>query len=186
VIEGAAAMTRLQDKYSKEIVPAMMKKFHITNHMAVPRLKKITVSMGVGKATQEKKRIDAAAKELGLITGQKPVITKARMSVAGFKVRQGMPIGCAVTLRGRRMYEFLDRLISVAIPRIRDFRGVPAKSFDGRGSYSMGLTEQIVFPEVNIDQVEFPQGMNIAMHISGGSDEQSYELLNLFGMPFRR
>ncbi len=179
-------MARLMEKYKTEIVPAMMKRFQISNRMAVPRIQKIVVSMGVGKATLEKKRIDAAAKELGMITGQKALVTQARVSVAGFKVRQGMPIGCVVTLRGRRMYEFLDRLVSVAIPRIRDFRGLPRKSFDGRGNYNLGISEQIVFPEVNIDQVEFPQGMNVNITISGGSDERSYELLNMFGMPFRR
>jgi large subunit ribosomal protein L5 len=179
-------MARLLEKYQKEIAPAMMERFHITNRMAIPKLRKVVVSVGVGKATQEKKRIDLAVKELALITGQKPLITKARKSVAGFKLRQGMPIGCVVTLRGRRMYEFLDRLVSIAIPRIRDFRGLPRDAFDGRGNYNLGISEQTVFPEVNIDQVEFPQGMNINLQISGGSDERSYELLNLFGLPFRR
>jgi large subunit ribosomal protein L5 len=179
-------MARLQDRYREEIVPQIMERFSIENIMAVPRIDKISVNMGVGAATENRRRLDTAMADLGTITGQRPAITRARGSHSGFKVREGNAIGCRVTLRGARMYEFLDRLISIAIPRIRDFRGLPSKSFDGRGNYSMGLSEQIVFPEINIDKVEFPQGMNITITIRNSTDEQSFELLRLFGMPFKR
>ena len=179
-------MARLKEKYHADIVPQLMKKFGLTNRLAAPRIEKITVNMGVGKATENKSRLEKASKELAQITGQKPAIRRARRSVAGFKLREGNPIGCKVTLRGDRMYEFLDRLISIAIPRVRDFRGLPPKSFDGRGNYSMGFTEQIVFPEINIDSVEFVQGMDVTFTISGGQDNHSFELLRLFGMPFRQ
>jgi large subunit ribosomal protein L5 len=179
-------MIRLKEKYTKEIVPTMVESFSYSNSLAVPRLDKITVSMGVGEVISEAKRLDAAAKDLALITGQKPIITKAKKSVAGFRLREGMSIGCKVTLRGDRMYEFFDRLISIVIPRIRDFRGFPEKSFDGRGNYSLGLSEQIVFPEISIDKVDYVQGMNVTVTIAKSSDEESLELMQLFGFPFRR
>jgi large subunit ribosomal protein L5 len=178
-------MARLMDKYRSEVVPALMERFGIQNRMAVPRIDKVVVNMGVGKATENKKFLDDAARDLGVITGQKPKITTARGSVSGFRLREGNPIGCMVTLRGRRMYEFLDRLISIVIPRIRDFRGVSPRAFDGRGNYSMGLAEQIVFPEIDIDSVEQAQGMNITITIKNGTDEMSFELLKGLGMPFR-
>ena len=164
----------------------MMEKFSYGNLLAVPRLEKITVSMGVGKTIENAKRLDAAVKDLALITGQRPVVSKAKKSVASFRLRKGMKIGCKVTLRGRGMFDFLDRLISIVIPRIRDFRGFSTKAFDGQGNYSLGLTEQIVFPEINIDDVEFVQGMNIAMTIPRSSDEESLAIFELFGFPFRR
>lgn len=179
-------MARLLDKYRKEVMPAMMEKFAYANPMAVPKLTKIVVSMGVGRAVENRKILDAAAKDLAVVTGQKAVITKARKSVSGFKLREGYAVGCKVTLRGKRMFEFLDRLISVVVPRIRDFRGLPTEAFDGRGNYNMGLTEQIVFPEVSIDDVEFVQGMNINFSITGKSDEASLEMLRMMGMPFKR
>ncbi|MBI4602318.1 MAG: 50S ribosomal protein L5 [Planctomycetes bacterium] len=179
-------MARLRDKYAQEIVPRMMERFTYKNLHAVPRLGKITVSMGVGKAVENSKRIDAAVKDLSQITGQKPVVTKARKSIAGFKLRQGMSVGAKVTLRGSRMYEFFDRLISVVIPRIRDFRGFSPRAFDGQGNYSLGLTEQLVFPEVNVDDVEFVQGLNVSLTIDRSSDEESLALLEMFGFPFRR
>ena len=175
---------RLAERYQQEIVPELVKRFGYGNLMAVPRLTKIVVDMGVGAATENKERLDKAAAELALIVGQKPQITKARKSVAAFKVREGQPIGCKVTLRRERMYEFLDRLVGGALPRVRDFRGLSSRSFDGRGNYTFGVTEQIVFPEVNVDKVETPQGMHITLCISGESDEESRELLRLFGMPF--
>ncbi|MBI4582781.1 MAG: 50S ribosomal protein L5 [Planctomycetes bacterium] len=179
-------MARLLEKYRSEIVPKMKEQFKYSNVHAVPRLEKITVSMGVGKAVENAKRMEAAAKEIASITGQKPLVSRAKKSISGFHLRQGVSIGCKVTLRGRRMYEFFDRLISLVIPRIRDFRGFPAKAFDGRGNYSLGLTEQIVFPEISIDDVEFVQGMNIAITIKSSSDEESLALLEHFGFPFRR
>jgi large subunit ribosomal protein L5 len=179
-------MARLLDKYRSEIVPKMMEHFGYSNVNAVPRFDKITVSMGVGKAIENNKRIEQAQRHLGVITGQKPVVTRATKSIAGFKLRQGMAVGTKVTLRGRRMFEFLDRLIAVAVPRIRDFRGLSPKAFDGRGNYSMGLTEQVVFPEIGVDDVEFVQGMNVAITIDRSSDEESRALLEFFGFPFRR
>jgi len=182
-----ANISRLRRLYDEEIVPKLQKQFGLENRLAVPRLEKITVNMGVGRATENKARLEKAAKELALIAGQKPVICRARRSVAGFKVREGNPIGCKVTLRGERMYEFLDRLINIVIPRVRDFRGLSPKAFDGYGNYSMGLTEQIVFPEIDIDSVEGDlQGMNITLTITGNQDDRSFELLRAFGMPFRR
>jgi large subunit ribosomal protein L5 len=178
-------MARLKDKYREEVVPGLMERFGIKNRMAVPRIEKITVNMGVGKATENKKFLDDAARDLGIIAGQKPKITTARGSVSGFRLREGNPIGCMVTLRGRRMYEFLDRLISIVMPRIRDFRGISPRAFDGRGNYSMGLSEQIVFPEIDLDSVEQTQGMNITITIRNGTDETSHELLKGLGMPFR-
>jgi large subunit ribosomal protein L5 len=179
-------MARLGEKYKQEIVPRMMERFSYGNIHAVPRLQKIVVSMGVGKAVENNKRIDAAVKDLGTITGQKPVVTRAKKSIAGFKVREGMNVGAKVTLRGDRMYEFFDRLISIVIPRIRDFRGFSPRAFDGQGNYSLGLSEQLVFPEVSVDDVEFVQGLNINLTIDRSNNEESLALLEMFGFPFRR
>lgn len=164
----------------------MKERFGYLNNHQVPSLEKITVTMGVGKATENQKRIESAQRELTLIAGQKALVTKAKKSIAGFKVRKGMNVGCKVTLRGPRMYEFFDRLISLVIPRIRDFRGLSPRSFDGRGNYSMGLSEQIVFPEISIDDVEFIQGLNITITMRNSSDEESLALLDFFGVPFRK
>lgn len=179
-------MSRLLEKYKSEIAPALMSKFSITNVMAVPKIEKIILSMGVGKATENKNRVDAAVKDLSLIAGQKPVVTLARKSVANFKLRQGERIGCKVTLRGKRMYEFLDRLINLSLPKIKDFRGLSPKGFDEAGNYNLGINEQLVFPEINIDSVEFVQGLNVAICISGKNATASYELLALLGMPFKK
>jgi large subunit ribosomal protein L5 len=176
---------RLRDRYFKEIQPVVMKELGIDNPMAAPKLEKIIVNMGVGEATQNAKLIDPAATEVGQITGQKPVITKARKSIAAFKVREGMPIGVMVTLRGDRMYEFFDRLVNVALPRVRDFRGVPTKSFDGRGNYTLGVRDQLIFPEIDYAKVEKTKGMNITIVTSAGSDDQARSLLKAMGMPFR-
>ena len=178
-------MTRLLEKYQKQVVQQLIKKFEYKNKLSVPKLLKIVVNMGVGKAVDNKKLIEEATKHLTIVTGQKPLVTVAKKAIAGFKLRKGQAIGCKVTLRGKRMFEFLDRLISIVLPRIRDFRGISQKAFDGRGNYTLGLTEQIVFPEISIDSVEFVQGMDITMVITGNSNEQSYELLKLLGMPFR-
>jgi large subunit ribosomal protein L5 len=177
--------TRLQERYNKEIVPALAKKFGRANRLSLPKLSKIVLNMGVGKALQDKERMKQSAEHLGLIAGQRPQITKARVAVSGFRLREGNEIGCRVTLRGRRMYEFLDRLVNVALPRIRDFRGTNPKSFDGNGNYSMGLTEQLVFPEIDPDKVSFTQGMDITFVTTTKSDDEARELLRLFGMPFR-
>ena len=185
-MENRLNMARLKEKYEKEIVGKLKERFSITNPMATPRLKKIVLNMGIGKAIENKERLDAAVIDLAAIAGQKPIITKATKSIAGFKLREGMPIGVKVTLRRERMYEFLDRLVSIALPRIRDFRGISPESFDGHGNYSLGITEQSVFPEVNVDKLQFVQGMDITFVISGNSDEQSRELLREFGMPFSR
>ena len=176
---------RMKAKYEAEIVKAMTEKFGYTNPLQVPRLEKITLNMGVGEASQDKKKVTTAAEEMALIAGQKPVITKAKKSIAQFKLREGMPIGCKVTLRRDRMYEFLDRLITVAMPRIRDFRGVNPKSFDGRGNYAMGLKEQIVFPEISYDKIDKVRGMDIIVTTTAKSDEEARELLRLFGFPFQ-
>jgi large subunit ribosomal protein L5 len=178
---------RLQERYHKEILKQLVEKIHRTNPHSLPKLQKIVVNMGVGKATTggDKNRVEQAAEQLAQITGQKAQIRKARVAVSGFKLREGMEIGCRVTLRGRRMYEFLDRLISIALPRIRDFRGVNPKSFDGNGNYSMGLAEQLVFPEIDPDKATFTQGMDITMVTSTGSDDEARDLLRMFGMPFR-
>ncbi len=178
-------MARLQDKYKTEIVPKLQEKLGRKNVLSLPRLQKIVVNMGVGKALQDKNRMEQAAEQLTSIAGQRCQITKARIAVSAFRLRQGNEIGCRVTLRGRRMYEFLDRLVSVALPRIRDFRGVNPKSFDGNGNYTVGLTEQMVFPEIDPDKVNFTQGMDITFVTSTRSDDESRELLRLFGMPFR-
>jgi large subunit ribosomal protein L5 len=178
-------MTRLKDKYRDEVVPELQKQFSYSSPMAIPKIAKVHVNLGLGEAIQNAKLLDAAAKELGRITGQKPVITKARKSIANFKLRQGMPIGCAVTLRGDRMYEFLDRLISIAMPRIRDFRGVSPKSFDGRGNYTLGLKEQTIFPEIDYSKVDNVKGMNITIVTTARNDSEALSLLRGMGMPFR-
>jgi large subunit ribosomal protein L5 len=178
-------MARLLDRYHKEIVPALGTKLGRKNKLSLPRLQKIIVNMGVGKALQDKNRMKEAADQLGQITGQRAQVTKARIAVSGFRLREGNEIGCRVTLRGRRMYEFLDRLISTALPRIRDFRGVNPKSFDGNGNYSLGLAEQAVFPEIDPDKVTFAQGMDVTFVTSTRNDDEARELLRAFGMPFR-
>jgi large subunit ribosomal protein L5 len=173
------------ERYQKEITPRLAERLGRKNRLSLPRLQKIVVNMGVGKALQDKNRMEQSAEQLTQITGQRAQITKARIAVSGFRLREGNEIGCRVTLRGRRMYEFLDRLISVALPRIRDFRGVNPKSFDGHGNYSMGLSEQMVFPEIDPDKVTFTQGMDITFVTSTNSDDEARELLRSFGMPFR-
>jgi large subunit ribosomal protein L5 len=175
---------RMKARYDAEIVKAMTEKFGYKNAMEVPRIEKITLNMGVGDAVQDKKKVETAAAEMELIAGQKPVVTKAKKSIAGFKLREGMPIGCKVTLRRERMYEFLDRLITIAMPRIRDFRGVSAKSFDGRGNYALGLKEQIIFPEINYDRIDQVRGMDVIVTTSARTDDEARELLRLFGFPF--
>lgn len=175
---------RLKAKYDAEIAKAMQAKFGYKNVMEIPRLEKITLNMGVGEASQDKKKVQTAAAEMELIAGQKPVITKAKKSIAQFKLREGMPIGCKVTLRRERMYEFLDRLVTVAMPRIRDFRGLNPKSFDGRGNYAMGLKEQIIFPEISYDQIDKVRGMDIIVTTTAKTDDEARELLRLFGFPF--
>lgn len=176
---------RLKEKYEKEIVKLLMKSGKYKNVMQVPRLEKICVNMGVGSAIQNIKELESASENLALITGQKPVITKAKKSIAGFKLRQGNPIGCMVTLRGNRMFEFLDRLLSVAIPRVRDFRGLSKSSFDGKGNYTLGIKEQLIFPEINYDNVLSVKGMNITITTSTGDNSNALELLEAFGFPFR-
>jgi len=178
-------MARLRDLYKAKIVPELKKEFGYGTVMAVPKVDKVVISMGIGKATQDKKYIELARKDLAIISGQQPVACKAKKSVSNFKVRQGQETGLKVTLRGARMYEFLDRLINLAIPRVRDFRGLDPNSFDGRGNYSMGLGEQSVFPEINPAKVEFQQGMNITFTTTARTDEEARRLLSLFGMPFR-
>src|ERR687885_220628 len=175
---------RLKRDYDERIVPAMTEKFGYKNRFEVPKLEKIVINMGVGEATQDKKKVETAASEMELIAGQKPVITKAKKSIAQFKLREGMPIGVKVTLRRERMYEFLDRLVTVALPRVRDFRGLNPKSFDGRGNYAMGLKEQIVFPEINYDRIEKVRGMDIIVTTTARTDEEARELLRLFNFPF--
>ena len=176
---------RLHERYQQEIVTRLGEKLGRKNKLSLPRLKKVVVNMGVGKALQEKNRMEAAADQLGQITGQRAQVTKAKVAVSGFRLREGNEIGCRVTLRGKRMYEFLDRLISIALPRIRDFRGVNPKSFDGHGNYSLGLAEQMVFPEIDPDKVNFTQGMDVTIVTSTDSDDEARELLRSFGMPFR-
>jgi large subunit ribosomal protein L5 len=178
-------MARLMERYQKEIVSQLGKKLGRENRLSLPRLSKIVVNMGVGKALQDKTRMEQSAEQLTQIAGQRAQIRKARIAVSGFRLRQGNEIGCRVTLRGRRMYEFMDRLISVALPRIRDFRGVNPKSFDGNGNYTMGLSEQVVFPEIDPDKVTFTQGMDITFVTSTSNDDEARELLRAFGMPFR-
>ena len=178
-------MSRLREQYEQVVKPNLMKEFGYKNPLQAPRLEKIVVNMGVGEAVQDSKRVDAAVQELSLITGQKPVVTRAKKSIATFKLRQGMPIGAKVTLRKERMYEFLDRLITVALPRVRDFRGVPANSFDGRGNYSLGLKEQIVFPEIDYDRVDQVRGMDVVIVTTAKTDDEARALLRGFDMPFQ-
>ena len=178
-------MSRLRERYEKDVAPALRKEFGYKNVMAVPKIEKIVVNMGLGEATQNAKIIDAGADEVARITGQKPVTTRAKKSIAQFKVRKGMPIGAMVTLRGERMWEFLDRLVSVALPRVRDFRGVSPRGFDGRGNYTLGLKDQLLFPEIDYMKVDKARGMNISVVTTAKTDEESRKLLQLLGMPFR-
>jgi large subunit ribosomal protein L5 len=177
---------RLRERYRTEILPSLIKQFNYTNRMQVPEVKKVVINMGLGEAVGNVKVIDAAVEELATISGQKPVVTRAKKSEAAFKLRAGMPIGCKVTLRGERMYEFLDRLLCVALPRIRDFRGVPTKSFDGRGNYSLGIREQLIFPEIRYDKVDMTRGMDICVATSARTDEEARALLEHLGFPFRK
>ncbi|MCS1352567.1 50S ribosomal protein L5 [Mechercharimyces sp. CAU 1602] len=177
---------RLKEKFNQEITPALIKKFEYASPMQVPKLEKIVINMGVGEAVQNPKVLDSAVADLTKISGQKPVITKAKKSIAGFKLREGMPIGCKVTLRGERMYHFLDKLINAALPRVRDFRGVSAKAFDGRGNYTLGLKEQLMFPEIEYDKVDKVRGMDIIIVTTSNTDEEARELLKEMGMPFRK
>ena len=179
-------MSRLHDLYTSEIVDAMVKKFGYKNIMEVPKLDKIVINMGVGEAKDNSKILDVAVKELETIAGQKAVLTRAKNSVANFKIREGMPIGCKVTLRGERMYEFLDRLVNLALPRVRDFRGVSADSFDGRGNYALGIKEQIIFPEIEYDKIDKVRGMDVIVVTTAKTDEEARELLRLFNMPFKK
>src|SRR5690349_22635957 len=184
--KGEGYTPRLKADYEERIVKAMIEKFGYKNKLEVPRLDKIVINMGVGEATQDKKKVEAAAAEMQAISGQKPVITKAKKSIAQFKLREGMPIGAKVTLRRDRMFEFLDRLVTIALPRVRDFRGLNPKSFDGRGNYAMGLKEQIIFPEINYDQIEKVRGMDIIVTTTAKTDDEARELLRLFNFPFPR
>lgn len=177
-------MARLKDKYLNEVVPGLQEQFKYTNVMAIPKLDKVVINIGLGEAVQNPKALDAALNDLTLITGQKPVVTRAKKSIAGFKLREGMPVGVKVTLRGDRMYEFVDRLVSVALPRVRDFRGVSPKSFDGRGNYSLGLKEQLIFPEIEYDKIDKLRGMEIVFATTAKTDEEGRALLKLLGMPF--
>ena len=179
-------MERLSQKYRKELVPALQTRFKYTSVMAVPRLEKIVINMGVGEARENIKVLDAAADELSMITGQRAVVRRAKKSIANFKIRQGMPIGCMVTLRGRRMYEFFDRLVSIALPRVRDFRGVSPGAFDGRGNYTLGVQDALIFPEVTYGKIEKVKGMNVSIVTTARSDEESRALLEMMGMPFRK
>ncbi len=178
-------ITRLHEKYRKEAMPALTKRFGYKNAMAVPRVEKVTVNIGLGEASQNVKLLDTAAAELGLITGQKPIITRAKKSIANFKIRRGMPIGCMVTLRGERMYEFLDRLSAIVFPRVRDFKGLAPNSFDGRGNYTLGIKDQLVFPEIDYTRVDKIKGMNVTITTTAHTDEEGRELLKLLGVPFR-
>ncbi len=184
-IHRSGIMTRLKDYYLKEVVPALVKEFNYKNRMEIPKLEKIVVNMGLGEAIQNIKILDSAVVELSMIVGQRPVITKAKRSIATFKLRQGMPIGCRVTLRREKMYEFFDRLVNVALPRVRDFRGISSKSFDGRGNFSVGLKEQIIFPEIDYDKIDKIKGMNIAIVTSAKTDDEARQLLKLMGLPFK-
>ncbi|MBI2149520.1 MAG: 50S ribosomal protein L5 [Acidobacteria bacterium] len=183
---GPREPSRLRVRYSKEIVPALMKHFKYKNVMAVPKLEKIVINMGLGEAIANAKIVDVAVDELGRISGQRPVVTRAKKSIANFKLRQNMPIGAAVTLRGERMFEFLDRLTSVVLPRVRDFRGVSTKSFDGRGNYTLGLRDQLIFPEISYEKVDKIRGMNVTIVTTARTDDEARELLKQFGMPFRQ
>ncbi len=179
-------MSRLREQYKSEIVPALIKHFKYPNVMAVPRLEKTVVNMGLGEAIQNGKILDSAVDELGVITGQRPIITRAKKSIANFKLREKMAIGAAVTLRGERMYEFIDRLISVTLPRVRDFRGLPTRSFDGRGNYTLGLRDQLIFPEIDYAKIDKIKGMNVTLVTTAKTDDEARELLRLLGMPFRQ
>jgi large subunit ribosomal protein L5 len=176
--------TTLEQRYQEEVLPSLIKRFGYKSPMAAPKLNKIIVNMGLGEAVSDPKVLDRAVEELGEITGQKPVITRARKSIAGFKLRAGMPIGCMVTLRKRRMYEFFERLVNVALPRVRDFKGVPPKSFDGRGNYALGIREQIIFPEINYDKIDKLRGLSVSIVTTAKTDEEGYQLLKELGMPF--
>ena len=178
-------MSRLLERYRKEIAPALQKEFGYSNPMAIPRLRKVVVNIGVGEATQNIKVLDAASQELAVISGQKPLVHRARKSIAAFKLRRGMPIGCSVTLRGQRMYEFLDRLLNITLPRVRDFRGLSTKSFDGRGNYTMGIRDQLIFPEIDYSKVDKTRGMNITLVTDAKTDEEARSLLRHLGVPFR-
>ena len=180
------AEARLKQHYQKSVIPALVKEFGYQNVMAVPKIQKVSVNIGLGEATQNAKLMDGAVNELGQIAGQKPVVTKAKKSIAAFKLREGLPIGCKVTLRGARMYEFLDRLISIAMPRIRDFRGVSARAFDGRGNYTLGVREQIIFPEIQYDQIDQVRGMDITITTTAPDNKQGRALLEAFSFPFRK
>ncbi len=179
-------MNRLKEFYENEVVPAMEKKFSYTNKMAVPKIEKVVVNVGLGEARENPKAIEAAVNDITIITGQKPIVTKAKKSIANFKLRAGMPVGCKVTLRGDKMYSFVDRLINVALPRVRDFRGVSDEAFDGRGNYTLGVREQLIFPEIQYDKVDKIRGMDIVFVTTANTDEEARELLNLYGMPFVR
>ena len=178
-------MARLRERYQKEIVPHLTEKFGYTNPMRVPKIEKVVVNIGVGEAKDNAKLMEALVEDLGRITGQRPVVNKAKKSIANFQLREGMPVGCKVTLHGERMYEFLDRLIGVALPRVRDFKGISGKGFDGRGNYTLGITEHIIFPEVDLEKVEKIKGMNVCISTTAETDEEGLELLRKFGMPFR-
>jgi large subunit ribosomal protein L5 len=178
-------MTRMRERYLREIVPALMRDFGYTNRLAVPKLEKIVLNMGLGEAVQNGKIIDSALEEMTAIAGQKPMVTKAKKAIANFKLREGLPIGVMVTLRGTRMYEFLDRLVSLALPRVRDFKGVPDKSFDGRGNYSLGIREQVIFPEINLDKVDKIKGLTVVICTTARTDAEGKALLRHLGMPFR-
>lgn len=179
-------MNRLQEKYTKEVTPALMEKFQYTSIMQAPKIEKVVINMGIGDAIQNPKALEEAVAELTQIAGQKPVITKAKKSIANFKLREGMPIGCKVTLRGERMYEFLDKLFNISLPRVRDFRGVSKTAFDGRGNYTLGIKEQIIFPEINFDKVQIVRGMDIVIVTTAKSNEEGYALLEGMGMPFHK
>jgi large subunit ribosomal protein L5 len=179
-------MSRLREMYEKEIAPKLVEEFKLKNSMQIPKITKVVLNMGLGEAIQNVKILDSAAAELAQVSGQKPVITRARQSIAAFKLRKGMPIGCMVTLRGERMYEFLDKLMNVALPRVRDFRGVSPKGFDGRGNFSLGVKEQIIFPEIDYDKIDKIKGMNITIVTTAPNDEQGRSLLAMMGMPFRK
>jgi large subunit ribosomal protein L5 len=183
---GPRTPARLRVRYREEIIPALTKEFNYTNVMAVPKVEKVSVNMGIGEATQNSKAMEPAVKELGQVTGQRPVVTKARKSIAQFKLREGMPIGCAVTLRGEHMYEFLDRLFNVALPRVRDFHGVSKKAFDGRGNYTLGIKDQLIFPEIDYNKVDKTRGMNICITTTANTDAEGLALLRHLGMPFAK
>ena len=180
-----STVARLRDRYRQEIVPALQREFGYTNTLAVPRLQKVVLNMGLGEATQNPKLLDSAVEELGAISGQRPIVTRAKKAIANFKLREGMPIGAMVTLRGIRMYEFFDRLVNVTLPRVRDFKGVPDRSFDGRGNYSLGLREQVIFPEINLDKVDKIKGLTVVVCTTARSDAEAKALLRALGMPFR-